>query len=159
MDYISMLRQHIGHSPIMATSVTCIILDYEKGILFEKRSDNGMWCIPGGSIELGENLEDALKREVKEETALEIYHPELLSVQSNVHVVYPNGDEVYYTDVIYLVQEYSGKLEHDEESTELKWFSIDQLPENIVPLQKEFLNQYFLKNQRVKVKNNKEMYL
>ena len=152
MDYISMIRQYIGHVPIMATSVTCIIMDLEKGILFEKRTDNGMWCIPGGSVELGETLEEALKREVKEETSLDIYHPELLDVQSNVHVIYPNGDEVYYTDVIYLVQEYSGELEHDEESTELKWFPVNQLPENIVPLQKEFLNQYFLKDEKVKVK-------
>ena len=37
----------------------------KKGLLFEKRSDNGMWCVPGGAIELGESLEQAMAREVK----------------------------------------------------------------------------------------------
>ena len=40
--------------------------EYIKSIL-EKRTDTGEWCTPGGAIELGESLEDALKREIKEE--------------------------------------------------------------------------------------------
>ena len=55
MDYISYIREYVGHNPIMATSVTAIIHDPEKGILVEKRSGNGMRCIPGGSIEFGES--------------------------------------------------------------------------------------------------------
>ena len=70
MDYISKIRQYVGHMPIMATAVLGIIYDKKRGILFEKRSDNGMWCVPGGAIELGETLEQALKREVKEETGI-----------------------------------------------------------------------------------------
>ena len=147
-----MMRNYVGHTPIMATSVTCIIWDNEKGILFERRTDNGMWCIPGGSIEMGETLEDALKREVKEETSLDIENPELLDVQSNVHVIYPNGDEVYYTDVMYFVQNYRGILSPDEESTELRWFPTNQLPENIVPIQKEFLKNYLEDRKKIKVK-------
>ena len=57
MDYISNIRKYIGHAPIMATATACIVHDKEKGILLEKRSDNGMWCIPGGSVEFGESLE------------------------------------------------------------------------------------------------------
>ena len=143
MSYISKLREYVGHAPIMTTSVTCIIWDKEKGILFEKRTDNGMWCVPGGAIEMGESLEDALFREVKEETSLEIRHPKLLDVQANVHIIYPNQDEVYYTDVMYLVTEYSGSLGHDTESTELQWFPLDQLPEDIIPTQKEFLKRIY----------------
>ncbi len=142
MDYIKSIRKYVGHAPIMATAVTCIIDDKEKGILFEKRSDNGLWCVPGGAIELEETLEEALKREVKEETNLDIKNPNFFSVQSGVHIIYPNQDEVYYTDVVYVVNEYDGELKHDEESLELCWFPIKQLPDNIIPIQKEYLKKY-----------------
>ena len=51
----------------MATSVMCIIYDRGKGILFEKSADFGVWCVPGGALEIGVSLEKGLKREVKEE--------------------------------------------------------------------------------------------
>ncbi|MBP3708133.1 MAG: NUDIX domain-containing protein [Clostridia bacterium] len=142
MGYISEMRKYIGHSPIMVTAAMCIIYDKEKGILFEKRSDNGMWCVPGGAIELGESLEQALAREVKEETSLDISNPKLFDVAANVHMIYPNKDEVYYTDVVYEVNEYTGTLKYDEESTELKWFKINELPESIMPTQIEYIRKF-----------------
>lgn len=142
MGYISEMRKYIGHNPIMVTAAMCIIYDKEKGILFEKRSDNGMWCIPGGAIELGESLEQALAREVKEETSLDISNPKLFDVVANVHMIYPNKDEVYYTDVVYEVNEYTGTLKYDEESTELKWFKINELPESIMPTQIEYIRKF-----------------
>ncbi len=141
MSYISDMRKLIGHSPIIATAAMCIIYDDGKGILLERRSDNGLWCVPGGAIELGETLEEALAREVREETSLEISEPELFDVKASVHMIYPNQDEVYYTDVVYLVKNYSGTLKHDEESTELKWFKIGELPE-IMPTQNDYIQKF-----------------
>ena len=142
MGYVSEIRKYIGHSPIILTAAMCIIYDKEKGILFEKRSDNGMWCVPGGAVELGESLEQALSREVKEETSLDISNPKLFAVAANVHMIYPNKDEVYYTDVVYEVNEYTGTLKHDEESTELKWFKINELPEGIIPTQIGYIRKF-----------------
>lgn len=47
-----------------------------------KRSDNNCWCFPGGAIELGEKVEDAAKREVAEETGLQVKALELFGVFS-----------------------------------------------------------------------------
>ena len=123
MGYISELRKYVGHSPIMATSIMCIIYDKEKGILFEKSADFGVWCVPGGALEIGESLEEGLKREVKEETSLEIFNPKLF-------------------EVIYEVSEYEGNLKPDEESIELKWFQIEELPDNISPIQIEIIKKF-----------------
>ena len=142
MGYIKEIRKYVGHSPIMATSIMCIIYDKERGILFEKSVDFGVWCVPGGALEIGESLEEGLKREVKEETSLEIFNPKLFDVRSNIHIVYPNKDEVYYTEVIYEVNEYKGNLKPDAESIELKWFKVDELPDNISPIQIEIINKF-----------------
>lgn len=142
MGYISEMRKYVGHSPIMVTAAMCIIYDKEKGILLEKRTDNGMWCVPGGALELGETLEGALRREVKEETSLDIFNPKLFDVRAGVHMVYPNKDEVYYTDVIYEVNEYKGELKPDAESKELCWVPVKELPNNIMPTQIEYIERF-----------------
>lgn len=139
MGYISEIRKYVGHMPIMVTAAMGIIYDKEKGILFEKRTDNGMWCVPGGAMELGETAEEALRREIREETSLEIKNPRFFKVRENVHMVYPNDDEVYYTDLVYLIEDYSGHLGVDDESSELKWFPIQELPENIMPTQIDYI--------------------
>lgn len=143
MSYISDLRKYIGHKPIMATAALGIIYDESKElILFEKRSDTGEWCIPGGCLELGETGEQGLAREVKEETNLDIFNPEFFTVRPNMHMKYPNGDEVYYTDLVYIVKEFKGELKKDKESTELKWFNKDSLPDNITPNETEYILKF-----------------
>ena len=142
MGYIQEIRKYVGHSPIMVTAAMCIIYDRKKGILLEKRTDNGMWCVPGGALELGETLEEALIREVKEETSLDIFNPKLFDVKAGVHMVYPNKDEVYYTDVVYEINEYKGELKPDAESKELRWVPVNELPDNIMPTQIEYIEKF-----------------
>lgn len=59
-----------------------------------------------------------------------------------MHTVYPNGDQVYYINVIFLCDEYEGELKQDNnEVTELKWFDVDNLPVDInAPVDKAILN-------------------
>ena len=113
-----------------------------KGILLEKRTETGEWYTPGGAIELNEPLEDALRREIKEETNLDFSNPKLFDIKANVHMVYPNKDEVYYTDVVYIIKDFWGELKSDGESTELRFFDIDNLPENIMPTQIGYIERF-----------------
>ena len=146
MSYIMNLRKIVGHAPIMAVAATGIVYDNEKGLLLEKRADTGEWCVPGGSVELGEYTVDALKRELKEETNLDITNPELFLIKENVHMLYPNGDEVYYTDFVYKINEFRGELMSDGESTELCFFSLNALPENIMLCQKDYIDRFVKEN-------------
>ena len=131
--YILNLRKKIGHDPIFMPAAGCGIIKNNK-ILLQKRSDNGMWALHGGALELGETFLEALKREVKEELNIKVLNPVLINIYSgeNCHFKYPNDDEVYVTSCIYLVQDFEGEIEVDNnEVLEVKWFSIDDIPENI----------------------------
>ena len=93
-------------------------------------------------MELYAPFEDALKREIKEETNLDFTNPKLFDIKANVHMVYPNKDEVYYTDVVYVINEFWGELKSDDESTELRFFDLDNLPENIMPTQIGYIKRF-----------------
>ncbi len=56
-------------------------------------------------------------------------------------MVYPNGDEVYYTDFVFEINEFYGDLKHDNKSVDLRFFDIDNLPENIMPTQIEYIEK------------------
>ena len=142
MSYISDMRKYVGHAPIMAVAAMGILYNEEKGLLLEKRTDTGEWCTPGGAIELGEALEDALKREIKEETNLDFTNPKLFDIKANVHMAYPNGDEVYFTDVVYVINDFYGEIKPDGESTELRFFDINNLPDNIMPTQIGYIKKF-----------------
>lgn len=136
------MRKIVGHAPIMAVAAMGILYNEENGLLLEKRTDTGEWCTPGGALELGETLEEALKREVKEETNLDIVNPKLFEIKANVHMVYPNKDEVYYTDIVYEINEFYGDLKPDKESVELAFFPLHNLPENIMPTQIGYIQNF-----------------
>ncbi len=145
MGYVSDLRKMVGHAPLMAPAAMAILYDEKKrAILLERRTDNGLWCVPGGALELGEDFIDGLKREVKEETNLDIRNPELFALKAGIHMVYPNGDEMYYSDAAYIVKEFSGTLGTDSESDRLCWISIDELPE-IMSTQEEYVHGFVKK--------------
>ena len=71
MGYIQQLRELVGSRPIIMVG-TGVLLLKEKEVLLQRRRDNGLWGIPGGSLEPGESLEEAARREVWEEVGLSI---------------------------------------------------------------------------------------
>jgi len=104
--------------------------------LTQLRRDNGCWGYPGGCVELGETVEDTAKRELYEETGLTANTLELLGVfsGSELFYTYPNGNKVANNDMVYLCDDFTGEIiTETNETTDLRWFEIDSLPENISP--------------------------
>jgi len=133
-NYIMDLRAIVGHRPLLQVGASVIVEDSQGRILLQLRSDNHCWGYAGGSVELDENVEDAAKRELFEETGLVAEHLELFGVFSgkDTHYVYPNGDEVSNVDIVYVCKQYSGSLKCQEgEVEELRFFNIDEIPDNI----------------------------
>ncbi len=147
MDYISSLRDKVGHAPVILVGALVLIFNKDKQVLLQLRSDNESWGLPGGTMELGESFEEAATREVYEETNLEIQNLKFITNFSgkDYHMVYPNGDEAYTVTALFESEEYEGELSADiKETQNLKFFDIDKLPQNISPpvKMKEFIINY-----------------
>ncbi len=109
-NYMMDLRSVLGSRPIFQNGASVIVINENNELLLGLRSDNKCWGYAGGSIELGENLEQAAARELFEEFGIKSNALELFGVFSGpeLYYKYPNGDEVYNIDTVYLCKDYSG---------------------------------------------------
>ena len=124
-NYIMDLRKVVGHAPLLQAAASIIIENENGQVLLGKRTDNHQWGYAGGSIELGETVEEAAKRELFEEMGL--------NSGEETHYIYPNGDEVYNVEIIYICRKYHGTIKRQEEEVEeLKFFDVDDIPEDIL---------------------------
>ncbi len=152
MGYVENLRKLVGHQPIILVGSVVIIIDELGRILLEQRKHPlGAWGLPGGLMELGESTEDTARREVLEETGLEIGRLELINVWSgpNNFAVAANGDEFFNVTIAYFTKDFQGVLAIDKkESLDLKFFEFNQLPPLLGSHRK--IIDHFLKNIRLK---------
>ena len=148
-NYIATLREKFGHAPLLSVGCGCLIINEKGQILLEKRKDNGLYCLPGGAIELGESVEEGLRREIKEETGIILPDVHFLMAFSGEKekLIYPNGDIVYYVDFIYYakVDSKTSPTIGDGESTLVAFFDKEKLPPkesflrgNYEPIEKYF---------------------
>lgn len=119
---------------LLQDGAAAIILNSKDQILLQRRADKGNWGLPGGCQELGERFQDTIIREIKEETNLDVEESdlELVDIVSGPsrRNSYPNGDVVINNTVLYCVRKYTGELKWDSESKEMKFFGLDNIPEN-----------------------------
>ena len=84
--------------------------------------------LPGGGVEVGESMFTALKRELSEETGLELTSAEVLDVYHNSSI--SKRDHVF----IYLVKDWKKEPKHERPKLEIAqtaWFRLDELPEGL----------------------------
>lgn len=105
--------------------VGAIIIEGEQ-ILLEKRKNSpskGKWSVPGGLVDLGETVEEAVIREVKEETGLDVYNPRLVDVVSYISLGEKGSVMYHYVIIDYFVTSKGGKPKAASDADELKWVS------------------------------------
>ena len=81
----------------------------------------GKWTIPGGLVELGENLETAVIREIKEEVCLDVDNVQLIDVVDNIDLDEHGKVKYHYVIIDYLVHVKSGNIQAASDAEELRW--------------------------------------
>lgn len=128
-SYIVYLRQMIGDKKIILTACSVVIVNDADEVLLQKRSDNSLWGLPGGLMELDETIEDCALREVKEETNLEIVLTRFLGVFNNPLMRWREKDEARVISFSFVGKVVGGDLRiNDSESLELAYFNSNNLP-------------------------------
>lgn len=136
MDYIKNLRSMIGNEKVIMMIAGAFVFDDENRILLQQRSDTGEWGLPGGFMEIDETVQETAKREVFEETGLQMKRLELFGIYSgpNFDKTFKNGDQVAMVQIIFTCRDYEGHLvENNAESLNNMFFKISQFPDSIFP--------------------------
>jgi ADP-ribose pyrophosphatase YjhB (NUDIX family) len=109
----------------LVPAASAIVTDSQGRLVLHKRTDNDLWALPGGGMELGESLATTVVREVREETGLTVEPAYVVGV-------YSDPDHVFAYDDGEVRQEYSvcvacrligGTLRASDESTDLGFFT------------------------------------
>jgi ADP-ribose pyrophosphatase YjhB (NUDIX family) len=107
-------------------------------ILLMRRSDNGHWGLPGGYVELGESVSQAVVREVREETGFGIDLGRLVGVYSEPArqvIEYPDGRRVQAVNLCFeAVARERGQPTTPDETLDTGFYALDALPEPFVPI-------------------------
>lgn len=114
------MKRYRPDSPVAA--VSALLVDGERVLLIRRQAEpnRGRWSFPGGTVELGETIRDAVVREVREETGLSV---EPLEVVDAVDVlVPPNGPPDYhFVLIVFAARVRGGVLEPRSDAAEARW--------------------------------------
>lgn len=118
----------------IGVGVGAVILNAQTQVFLARRgekakNERGLWECPGGSVEFGETLAAALRREMLEEYGVEIEVGELLDVVD--HILPAEGQ--HWVSPSFLCRIISGtpRIREPEKCSQIGWFSLDALPENV----------------------------
>ncbi|MCC9307963.1 NUDIX domain-containing protein [Kitasatospora sp. RB6PN24] len=107
----------------LVVAASAVVTDGEGRILLQRRADNGLYALPGGTMDLGESLPGTAVREVREETGLEVEITGLVGTYTDPrHVIaYSDGEVRQQFNVCFTARVIGGELRISDESTDLKF--------------------------------------
>ena len=122
------------------------ILVNERGELFmaqrgpQAKNERGLWEFPGGSVEFGETLAAALRREMREEYGIEIEVGELLDVAD--HILPEEGQ--HWVSPTYICRVLSGEphIQEPDKCSQIGWFAPDDTPDHLSQISRVNLLHY-----------------
>lgn len=113
----------------LVPAVSAVVADPGGRLLLQRRTDNQLWSVPGGAVELGESVLDALRREVLEETGLEVEVDRLIGVYSSPDylVAYDDGEVRQQFSLAFACHVTGGSIQTSSETMDIQWFPPDDL--------------------------------
>ncbi len=134
--YIQNLREKIGTDLLLCPGVAAVIHNAEGQILLQEKASGEGWSLPAGTIELGEAPEEAVMREVMEETGFPVLIDRILGVfgGKDFRYTYPNGDQVEYVVTLFRCRIVGAQQPIlDDETKSLRYFSAADMPPLALP--------------------------
>ncbi|MER7671044.1 NUDIX domain-containing protein [Kitasatospora sp. NPDC096128] len=122
-DYVDDPDAPEANSLVPAASV--VVVDDVGRVLLQRRTDNGMWALPGGTMEIGESLAGCSVRETREETGIDIAITGIVGTCTDPgHVfAYDDGEVRQEFSICLLGRPLGGELRVSDESHEVAWFT------------------------------------
>jgi 8-oxo-dGTP diphosphatase len=129
----------------IGVGVGALIIDGEGRLFLTRRgpqakNERGLWEFPGGSVEFGETLAQALRREMYEEFGIEIEVGELIDLVD--HILPEEGQ--HWVSPTYLCNIVRGTpiIQEPEKCSEIGWFAIEDIPSDLSVITRENLMHY-----------------
>jgi len=121
------LCPHCSRYDNRGVTIDAVIIRGSKVLLIKRgvEPDKGYWGTPGGYVDWDESVEDTVKREVKEETNLDVTSLKLVGLYSK-----PSRHPKQAINALFLAKA-KGKAEHGDDTLDAKWFSTSKLPDKI----------------------------
>jgi ADP-ribose pyrophosphatase YjhB (NUDIX family) len=144
-EHVAALRTRVGTDLLWLPGVSAVVHDDDGRLLLGRRADSGLWALPSGILDPGEQPAVGITREVLEETAVQIEVTAVVGVFSTPVIDYPNGDRSAYLDTLFLARPVSARAAAaarvaDDESLEVGWFAAADLPEQLAASARERLD-------------------
>ena len=117
-----------------------VVWDDKDRLLLVKRAEGstraGLWCIPCGYVDYGEDVREAAARELKEETGLVATIGEPVHVASNVHDPAKLTVGIWFSGTVT-----GGTLSAGDDASDARFFGLDELPELAFDTDRAFLGR------------------
>ena len=117
----------------LVPAASAAVSNENNEILMQRRADNDLWALPGGTMDLGESIGETAVREVWEETGLDVEIDGIVGIYSDPrHIIEYSGGEVRQQfNICFSARLLGGPLRASDESTEVAWItheSLENLP-------------------------------
>ena len=131
-SYVGQLRKIVGNRRLLTPGTGAAIFDEQGRVLLICRRDDGRWAMPAGMMELGETVYDAMCREVREETGIEVLSATLVAIYSGPRFSWTNqfGSKHQGLGFQFRVDDWRGSLVTEtDETVDAGFFDPGDLPD------------------------------
>lgn len=113
----------------IVVAVTVFVLDDQDRVLLIRRTDNGLWALPGGGQDLGEYIAETAARETREEAGIDVEVIDIVGIYTNPnHVVeYSDGEVRQQFSICFRARYLGGEPTTSDESAEVHWIAHGEL--------------------------------
>lgn len=141
--------------PLIQPGIAAVIRDEHGRVLLHYRRDDDGWAPVSGTVEFGEDLLSAFRREVAEETGLRVACERLVGVYSDPAfqvVTAPDGRRFHWVTCLFACDKVGGELHGSDEGLSWEWFAPDHLPDELLSYAQAWLADALADRQEVTVR-------